>query len=240
MRGRVGARWRRAWETGGETSDASRGGDAARDGHAPAGDRVWRCSCSRSSGSCISCCPSSPAWARRCIASRTATAGGSRSGWCSSCCRSPATWCCFARCSWRRVDPPRADRLARELPDHDGGPGRDATVRDRRRGGRGADRVGVAPLGDGGAAGGLSDGRVHGAAVRGLCGRRCWSTASAWGRACFRGAARLRSRSCRRSSRRSCSTVVGAMALLPGDVERRLGRWASGSGASGPLGGHGR
>jgi len=26
-------------------------------------------------------------------------------------------------------------------------------------------------------------------------------------------------------------TVVGAMALLPGDVERRLGRWASGSGA---------
>ena len=25
-------------------------------------------------------------------------------------------------------------------------------------------------------------------------------------------------------------TLVGAMALLPGDIERRLGRWASGSG----------
>ena len=31
--------------------------------------------------------------------------------------------------------------------------------------------------------------------------------------------------------------VVGAMALLPDDIERRLGRWASGSGRAGALGG---
>ena len=44
------------------------------------------CSCSRSSGSCTSCCRSSPGWARRWTISSTGTAGGSRSGLCSSCC----------------------------------------------------------------------------------------------------------------------------------------------------------
>ena len=43
-----------------------------------------------------------------------------------------------------------------------------------------------------------------------------------------RAAARSRSRSCRRSSRRSLFALAGAMALLPGDIERRLGRWAVG------------
>ena len=86
----------------------------------------------------------------------------------------------------------RPDRLARELPDHDGRPGRDAPVRDRRRRGRRADRVGAAALGDGGAAGGLPDGRVHGAAVRGLCGLGADRRARARVRACFRAAARSR------------------------------------------------
>ena len=64
----------------------------------------------------------------------------------------------------------RRDRLAGELSDHDGRPGRHAPVRDRRRRGDRADRMGAAPLGDGGAAGRVPDGRVHRAAVCGLRG----------------------------------------------------------------------
>ena len=65
----------------------------------------------------------------------------------SSCSPSAAMWCSSERSSCAESEP---DRLARELPDHDGRPGRDAPVRGRRRGRRGADRVGAAPLGHGG------------------------------------------------------------------------------------------
>ena len=54
-----------------------------------------------------------------------------------------------------------ADRLARELPDHDGRAGGDAAVRVRRRRRDRADRVGAAALGDGAARRRLPDGRVH-------------------------------------------------------------------------------
>ena len=63
-----------------------------------------------------------------------------------------------------------ADRLARELPDHDGRAGRDAAVRGGRRGRHRADRVGAAPLGDGAADRRLPDDRVPGAALRRLHG----------------------------------------------------------------------
>ena len=152
-------------------------------------------------------------------ASSAATAGGSRSASCSSCSRSRATSCCSVRCSCAGSEP---DRLARELPDHDGRAGRDAAVRGRRRGRRGADRVGAAALGHGAAARGLPDGRVHRAAVRDLRGLAADRRHRAAARACFPGAARSRSRSSRRSSRRSLLGLAGAVALLPGDIERRL------------------
>ena len=61
-----------------------------------------------------------------------------------------------------------ADRLARELPDHDGRPGGDAPVRGGRRGRRRADRLGAAPLRHAARDGGVADGRAS----------TCCSTAS--------------------------------------------------------------
>ena len=125
----------------------------------------------------------------------------------------------------------RTDRLARELRDHDGRPRRHAAVRRRRRRRRGADCVGAAALGHGAASCRLPDGGLHGAAVRGLRGL----AADRWDRArrrrCSPAAARSRSRSSRRSWPRCCSLLAGAMALLPGDLERRLngGRRARGA-----------
>ena len=126
------------------------------------------CSSSRRSPSCISCCPSSPG--------SSSTAHRIERG---------DTWwivigvlleiCSFAgyvvlfRAVFVRGA--QSDRLARELPDHDGGTGGHAPVRGRRRGRHRAHRLGAAPLGHGAAAGGVPDGRLHGAAVRGLRGR---------------------------------------------------------------------
>ena len=95
--------------------------------------------------------------------------------------------------------PDRPDRMARQLRDHDGGPGRDAAVRGRRRRRDRAHGLGVARGGARAAAGGSPDGRVPGVDVRRLhatlvvCG-----SAFTWG---FSPAARhLRSRSYPRSS----------------------------------------
>ena len=59
---------------------------------------------------------------------------------------------------------------------------------------------------------------------------RCCSTASGSGSACSLAAARLPSPSSQAIIAAILLAVVGAVALLPGDLERRLGRWASGSG----------
>ena len=103
-----------------------------------------RCSCSRRSPSSTSCCRSSAACGTPGIASTTATPGGSRSR--SS--RGALVRAATSRSSGGVTCPTRvADRLARELPDHDGRPGRDAAVRRRRRRRRRGDGLGAAPLG---------------------------------------------------------------------------------------------
>ncbi len=64
--------------------------------------------------------------------------------------------------------PDRPDRMARQLRDHDGGPGRDEAVRGRRRRRDRAHGLGVARGGARAAAGGSPDGRVPGVPVRRL------------------------------------------------------------------------
>ena len=99
--------------------------------HAQAAARPRSSSSSRSSRSCTSCCRSSSAcsdtWNR--IEHGNALVAGGR-GACSRCCPSSATSRCSGPCS--SADDV-ADRLARELPDHDGRAGGDAAVRGRWR-----------------------------------------------------------------------------------------------------------
>ena len=121
------------------------------------------------------------------------------------------------------------NRLARELPDHDGWACRHATVRGRRRRWSRPHGLGSAALGHGATPGRLPHGRVHGAAVRDLRGscaaRRDWPRDRlAPGRRIVCDHDRARGR------RGILFAIVGAMALLPGDIERRLARWAVGSG----------
>ena len=87
----------------------------------------------------------------------------------------PCSRCCsflgYIALFRRRVRPRQvADRLARELRDHDGRAGGDAAVRAGRRRRDRADRLGAAPVGDGAAGGRLPDGRVPGPALRRLHG----------------------------------------------------------------------
>ncbi len=118
-----------------------------------------------------------------------------------------------------------ADRLARELSDHDGRAGRHAAVRLRRRRRDRADRVGGAPLRDGAARRRLPDDRVHGAAVRGLHGgaggRRAWGSTSGSSRV----RRRLRSRSIPAIFGAGVIAIFLAVSLLPGDFDRLVERW---------------
>ena len=125
---------------------------------------------------------------------------------------------------------PDADRLARELRDHDGRRGRDAPVRRGRRGRRRAHRLGAAALGDGGAA-------SWPAGWSPSC--RC-STPSTWARSWSSGLASTWASSTAPAP--FAITVVPAffallligiflaMSLLPGDAERRITGWSEGTG----------
>ena len=130
---------------------------------------AFGCSSSRWSASCTSCCPSSPGWARRVHHIEHGDNWWIAIGVVLEL-LSFAGYVLLFRAVFVATAHRSRDRLAGELPDHDGRPGRHAPVRDRRRRWDRADRLGAAPLGDGAATGGVPDGRVHGAAVCGLCG----------------------------------------------------------------------
>ena len=117
----------------------------------------WPASCSPRSRRSTSCCRSSPASTTRGTGSRTAGPRGSI-----------AALAVHVRHVRRlRRDVPRrlrarrlADRLERQLPDHDGRAGRLAPVRGGRRRRPRADRVGAAPLGHAQAHRGRQDDRL--------------------------------------------------------------------------------
>ena len=123
-----------------------------------------------------------------------------------------------------RLRPRRlADRLARELPDHDGGPGRHAPVRGRRRGRHRAHRLGrCAARAWSGAIVACRMVAFLVAALRRLHGRARDLRLGPAHRRLPRRRRRSRSRSCRRSSAPSAIAIFLAIALLPEDFERRV------------------
>ena len=182
----------------------------------------------RRSRSCTSSCRRSPACGTRGTGSATAT----RCGWSSP----PALECLsfggyiilfrtvFVRGSTR-------DRLARELPDHDGRPGGDAPVRRRRRRRHRADGLGAAALG-------------HAAGASWPAG---WSPSSSLlyavymgalvivGSACtrdFNGRRRLRDHGRAGDLRAWSSDAVPGHRAVPARLERRLAHWAAGLGGA--------
>ena len=202
-------RWRpgRAHDGGGRASRRLRaagqpGAAGGRRGRAPA--RARRSRAATSSCSAASCSPRSrrsTSCCRRSPASTTRGTGSATAGRCGSIAALLLTVGMFAgyvamfRGVFLRAG--LADRLARELPDHDGGARRVAAVRGRRRRRARADRVGAAPLGDAQADGRRQDDRVPRADLPALRDRRRSSAASACTGGCSAARTRSRSRSCR-------------------------------------------
>ena len=192
--------------------------------------------------SCTSCCPSSPAWARRCTSSSDGRRLVDRD-------RGRARAAVVRRL---RAAVPRGVRRSGVHPSHELSRSAGAESYQITMAGLAATRL-FATAGAGGIAltawalrrsgmeraiGGLPDGRVHGAAVRGLHGLGAGRRGRSGDRAVPRGGS-FALTIVPAIVGGGVIAVFGAMALLPDDIERRLQRWALGSGPAGALGGAG-
>ena len=164
----------------------------------------------------------------RCIGSSAETPGGSRSGWSSSCSPSPATWCSSARCScrgpsligWREsYQITMAGLAATRLFAAAGAGGVALTAWALRRSGMEARLVACRMV-------------AFMVLLYVIYAGSLLLDGVGLGTGLFPGGGSFAITIVPAIVAAILFAVVGAMALLPGDIERRLGRWAAGSGRS--------